>query len=105
MAKSYQELRNKMSAKNRARAHAKTEKMMAVITLNELRKELGLTQVEVAKLLDMHQAAISRIEGQSDMYLSTLERFIRALGGELVLVAKFKDREVRLRQTRESLGK
>ena len=38
------------------------------------------------------------MENQSDIYVSTLRKFIRALGGEIKIVATFKDREVVINQ-------
>lgn len=64
----------------------------------QLRKDQDLTQKEVAELMEIRQAAISKIENQEDILIKTLERYIRALGGELEIVAKFPDREVTLSQ-------
>lgn len=64
----------------------------------ELRKDRDLTQKELADIMEIRQAAISKIERQDDMLIGTLERYIQALGGELEIRAKFPDREVTLRQ-------
>lgn len=64
----------------------------------QLRKDQDLTQKEVAELMEIRQAAVSKIENQEDMLIGTLERYIRALGGELEIRAKFPDREVTLNQ-------
>lgn len=64
----------------------------------QLRKDQDLTQKEVAEIMEIRQAAISKIEHQEDILIKTLERYIRALGGELEIVAKFPDREVTLNQ-------
>lgn len=64
----------------------------------QLRKDQELTQKEVAELMEIRQAAISKIENQEDVLISTLERYVRALGGELEIRAKFPDREVTLNQ-------
>lgn len=65
-------------------------------TLEELRVALGISQEELAELLDVQQPAISKLERRNDMRLSTLREVIEALGGELKLVAKFRDRTVDL---------
>jgi len=62
------------------------------MSLRELRKALELTQAEVAKALDKGQHEISRIEQRGDMLLSTLTRLVHAMGGELDLVCRFKNR-------------
>jgi len=51
-----------------------------------------------APALDVGQAAISRIEHRADAYVSTLRRYIEALGGELVILARFREGEVRITQ-------
>ena len=64
----------------------------------QLRKDRDLTQKEVAEIMAVRQAAISKIEHQEDILIGTLERYVRALGGELEIVAKFPDRAVTLSQ-------
>jgi DNA-binding XRE family transcriptional regulator len=65
-------------------------------TLEQLRLALGVSQEELARLLDVQQPAISKLERRDDMRLSTLRDLIEALGGELKLAAKFPDRTVEL---------
>jgi len=62
------------------------------MTLRELRHARKLTQVRVAKLLGITQDSVSRLEKRSDLLLSTLRKTIKAMGGELSLVAEFRDR-------------
>ena len=62
------------------------------MSLREMRKALELTQSEVAAALDKGQHEISRIEQRGDMLLSTLTRLVEAMGGELELVCRFKNR-------------
>ena len=59
--------------------------------MRELRKARQMTQVQMAKSLGVKQEQVSRIEKRTDMHLSTLKRTIEAMGGELVLTAKFPD--------------
>ncbi|HEX5008599.1 MAG TPA: helix-turn-helix domain-containing protein [Hyphomonadaceae bacterium] len=65
-------------------------------TLEQLRIALGVSQEQLAELLDVQQPAISKLERRNDMRVSTLRDLIEALGGELKLVAKFRDRTVDL---------
>ena len=65
--------------------------------LRELRETLGITQNEMANLLKKAQPEISRLEHRSDFHVSTLQRYVSALGGELEIVANFGNRRVRLR--------
>ena len=56
--------------------------------LSRLREEMGLTQVQMASLLSVKQASISQIENRGDPRLSTLRRYVRALGGQLEVRVK-----------------
>ena len=98
MAKSFENLRKRMTPQQRARSAARASELIAEIALQDLRKSLKITQEELARLLDMKQAGISRLERQEDMYISTLSRVVSALGGRLKLIASFPDREVEINQ-------
>ena len=64
--------------------------------LNELRQARALSQVKLAETLHVNQAAVSKIERRTDMYISTLRAYIRAMGGDLEIVANFPDGEVKI---------
>lgn len=51
------------------------------ITLRALRVALGVTQVDVARSVGIDQAEVSRMEQRSDVKLSTIHRYVKALGG------------------------
>ena len=57
--------------------------------LRRLRLLAGLTQQQIAARMDVQQAAISKIEKGSEVYLSTVRRYIEALGASLRLNAHF----------------
>ncbi len=67
------------------------------MNLRELRQLTGLTQEDVARATDIDQSELSRVERRDDHLLSTLRRYIEALGGELEIVARFDGRSVKLR--------
>jgi predicted transcriptional regulator len=73
------------------------EELQLEMSLRELRTMAGKNQVEVAATLEKAQSEISKLERREDWLLSTLKRYIEALGGELEVVAKFGDKSVRLR--------
>jgi DNA-binding XRE family transcriptional regulator len=74
------------------------ELMEEELSLQDLRKALDRTQVEIAEKMGVGQDTISRYEQRADMMLSTLERYVSAMGGRLRLVAEFPDRKpVRVR--------
>lgn len=65
-----------------------------VLALAELRKLRELSQADVAAALHMSQPRVSTLERQHDLYLSTLQEYVRALGGELEVTAVFGDDRV-----------
>jgi transcriptional regulator with XRE-family HTH domain len=101
MAKNFKELRAKMSPEARARSEAKAQQMIAEMPLYELRVARDLTQEQLARVLRINQAAVSKMERRADMYLSTLDGIIKAMGGKLDIRAIFPDGEVRINQFRD----
>ena len=75
------------------------------IDLATLRALCDVTQVDLAARLDMAQSVISRIERQADWRVSTLHRYIRALGGQLRLVAEFGSQQAPLRLPQRRTGR
>ena len=96
MAKKFSELRAKMSPEAQSRAAARAEAMLVEMQLQELPKARHVTQVEVAKAMSVEQAAVSKLERRDDMYVSTLREYVKALGGELKLVASFPDADIQV---------
>jgi DNA-binding XRE family transcriptional regulator len=64
--------------------------------LQELRSKRQVTQNEVADRLGIRQPTVSKIERREDVNLSTLRRYVKALGGELHVTARFADGMVEL---------
>jgi len=89
-----QKLDTLMGPKRVARAKAMAQEKMEAMLLGEVRKQLGLTQTSVAKAMGVSQSALSQLESQDDLQLSTLRRLVKALGGELDVVARFGDRSI-----------
>ena len=98
MAKKFSERVARMSPESRARSDALYRQLLAEMPLQELRKALDLTQQQVAASLGINQVAISKMEGQADRYVSTLRRFVEAMGGELRIVARFPQGAVEISQ-------
>jgi transcriptional regulator with XRE-family HTH domain len=70
-------------------------------TLRGLREAHDRSQREIAERLNIQQAAVSKLERRTDMYISTLRNFVRAMGGDLEIIARFPDRSpVRITQFR-----
>lgn len=59
--------------------------------LREVREARGVTQAQLAAILGVGQAAVSKVENRSEVTLTSLRRFIGALGGRLSIMAEFPD--------------
>ena len=101
MAKPYSALRAKMSPEARAKAQEQTQHLLREMPLQELRQARKVSQEKMAKCLHTRQSNISRIEKRADMYISTLRNVIKAMGGDLEIVARFPDGNVRINQFEE----
>jgi transcriptional regulator with XRE-family HTH domain len=94
MAKPFKTLREKMSPERQERNKAQAARMLLEMDLQELRQRYTeLTQEDVAALLKVTQAYVSKFERGGDALLSSLYAYIKALGGELELRARFPDHE------------
>jgi hypothetical protein len=65
--------------------------------MRTLRDATGKTQLDVATEAQMDQADVSRLEAREDFgdcQVSTLQRYVIALGGRLELVAAFGDKRI-----------
>jgi transcriptional regulator with XRE-family HTH domain len=69
-----------------------TELIAEEMSLRDLRKARRLTQARVAKTLGITQDCVSRLEKRSDLLLSTLRKTVKAMGGDVRIVAEFPDR-------------
>jgi len=98
MAKNFRTLREKMSPESRERSRVLAAKYRAGMPLDELRAAREMTQVHLARILKVNQAAVSKMERRTDMYISTLQDFVRAMGGELKITARFPDGTVEINQ-------
>jgi DNA-binding transcriptional regulator YiaG len=96
MAKKFAELQARMSPESRADAERLFQQHLKEMPLHELRKAQELSQESLAKALHVKQAAISKMERRTDMYTSTLRNYIRAMGGELEIIATFPEGQVKI---------
>lgn len=99
MAKSFDELvKRTTTKKTRARATGRTQELLAELLLSEVRQLAGKSQQQVARALGIKQPSLSKLEKQSDMQISTLRKIVKALGGELEVLAKFPKGTVKIDQ-------
>ena len=82
-----------LSPEEQRRVESRAAELIAEeMSLRDLRKAMKRTQVSIAKKLKVRQDGVSKIERRTDMLLSTLRDYVHALGGDLHLVAEFKNR-------------
>ena len=97
MAKSFDELVQRTTTKKtRAKAARRTQELLGELLLSEVRQLTGKSQQEVAELLGMKQPSLSKLEKQTDMQISTLRKIVKALGGELEVLARFPKGTVKI---------
>jgi transcriptional regulator with XRE-family HTH domain len=87
MSKPCSILREKMKPAARKKAAEKTKILLDAMPLQESRHARNLSQEQLAQTLSVKQAAVSKLEKRTDMYISTLRNFIKAMGGDLEIIA------------------
>ena len=90
------ELRAKMSPASRARAGKRASEMLSEMPLCEVRHARKMTQKQLAEILRINQASVSKLERRTDMYISTLRSVIEAMGGQLEIAAVFRDGAIQI---------
>jgi DNA-binding transcriptional regulator YiaG len=92
----WKDIKHKNSAEDRERIRREAITELLEMNLKNIRQATGMTQAQVAKALKITQGQVSLTEQREDHRLSTLRRYVEALGGELEVIANFGDRRVRL---------
>ena len=87
------EIIRKLSPVERKKVEDRAAEIIAEeMSLRDLRKARKLTQARVAKTLGITQDSVSRLEKRSDLLISTLRKTVKAMGGDVRIVAEFPDR-------------
>jgi ribosome-binding protein aMBF1 (putative translation factor) len=97
----FSQLTEHFSEERQAAIAEKTTQLKAKMALSELRQAWQLSQVELAAKLKVKQPAVARLERRTDMYVSHLRKVIEAMGGELDIIARFPDGEVKIKNFSE----
>ena len=93
MGKTLEDKLQELSPERRQRIEDHATQLIAEeLSLRDLRKALSMTQDQLAENLQIRQEGISRLEQRTDLLLSTLQKHIVAMGGELQLIVQFPDR-------------
>ena len=77
------------------------------LTMRTLREAAGKTQIDVATASQINQADVSRLESREDFddyQVSTLRRYVAALGGQLEIVAAFGNKRIVISGVRAELS-
>jgi hypothetical protein len=77
---------------SKAKVIARGVKKDKRVTLRTLRVALGKTQADVSRTAEMDQGDVSRLEGRDDMRLSTLKRYVGAIGGKMEIAVVIGER-------------
>jgi hypothetical protein len=86
-------IRKELSPARRKKIAARATQLIAEeMTLQELRRARMLTQVRMAKALNIGQDGVSKLEKRADLMISTLRKAVEAMGGSLSLMVEFPDR-------------
>jgi hypothetical protein len=94
----WEEIRRKnFTAKEIKELDAAVEAELLEMNLRALRSHLKKTQVQLAKAAKMSQPDVSAAEKRADHLVSTLRRYVKALGGELEVNARFGDLRIQLK--------
>jgi transcriptional regulator with XRE-family HTH domain len=96
MAKNFKNLVAKMSPAAQTRVRARVQEILADMPLQALRQARQMSQETLAQTLGIAQPQVSKIENRTDVYVSTLRRYIEAMGGSLEIVATFPEGSVRV---------
>lgn len=96
MPKRWEELEKKLGPERQARVSRRAEQELLEMDLRGLRELAGKTQQDVATLVEQSQGQVSETERRKDMRLSTLRRYVEALGGQLEIAARIGRKKIRL---------
>lgn len=88
--------RRKLGPKGVERVRRRVEGELLEANLSELRQAVGVTQIEAAGKAEMTQSELSKFERRPDRLVSTLRRYVQALGGELEVTAVVGQKRVKL---------
>ena len=96
MAKKFSQMIDTIPAPAVKPSQANVQAILAELPLNELRQARSLSQKMLADVLHVQQPFIAKIEKRADMYIPTLRSHCEAMGGELEVVARFPDVNVKI---------
>lgn len=92
--KTLDQLMEKFTPEQQEEIHARAEEMRLETQLYKLRERLELTQQQQANAMNIAQSSVVAIEKRgAEIKLSTLKRYVEALGGTLTVGVNMPDGE------------
>ncbi|WP_013321048.1 helix-turn-helix transcriptional regulator [Gloeothece verrucosa] len=92
----FSQLTKDFSEERQAEINQKTAYLKTAIAIQELRQALQLSQPELANKLNIQEPAITSMEKQTEIYINHLRQVIESIGGELEIVARFPEGEIKI---------
>lgn len=96
--KNFTNLKREVEAnpERRTRLDQERQFVRTVIGLTAMREARGATQRQIAEAWNVSQPNVSQVERTKDIFLSTLRKYIVALGGQIEVRAVFPDEVITL---------
>jgi len=98
--RNFNELRAKMSPERQSRVKTEADALHREYVLSQIRRQVGFTQMEVAKRLGISQPTYAECERGNNMRIGTLQKIVSALGGELSFHVSLDGKQYRLSMAR-----
>jgi predicted transcriptional regulator len=96
-AKKWSDIRaQQFTAEELRQIDQEVESELLEMDLRALREAVGLTQGELAERVEITQSQLSKMERREDHRVSTLRRYVEALGGNLEICAVINGKRVKL---------
>jgi transcriptional regulator with XRE-family HTH domain len=96
-AKTWSDIRaQRFTAEELRKIDQEVESELLEMDLRALREAMGLTQGELAQRVEITQSQLSKMERRDDHRISTLRRYVEALGGSLEICAIVNGKRVKL---------
>jgi ParB-like chromosome segregation protein Spo0J len=92
----FPQLTEGFSPQRQADISRRTALLKEEMALAELQQALQLTHTELAEKLQLQQLVVTNMEQHADTYISHLRQIVEAMGGQLEIVARFPDGEVKI---------
>lgn len=92
MATNVNKIIAKLPRRRRKKVETRARELIAEeMSRQQLRQIRNRTQVEIAQALGITQDGVSRLEQRADILISTLRKYVQAMGGNLSILAEFPD--------------